>query len=426
MYQNQFQKYDPVPFGEQDVLPHVMNDNGPVIAPGTCRAALQRAVAKIFYHTGFEEYQPSAIEVATDVASDFFQKIGETVKSYMEVPKVPATGSQETATSTSEWKPAYTEPEIVLHTLSGVGLDIEELESYIKDDVERLGTKLSTAHDRLKSLLTEMLRPALADAGEDGSNAFNDGSEQFVGGDFAEDIDEDFFGFKELGLDREFGLATLSVPLHLLQNRMYNAAQSQNTRYVPNTTLPKFIFRELTLCFSTTQTVTIFPTPPPYSRISVDNLPRQIGLLQAFFKGKLDANSDEPLVEDLELPPKQRPMAAKPRLPASGKIPPLAGVSAPNTSPQKRPPPSNTAGASKAGGSEPSKKKSKKNSGVALEMPSFNDVDGDGDQAPSIDSIKDFTGTDANSKPTDGSNVDSVGEAQQQDNPNMPMTNGTA
>ncbi|CAI7577256.1 unnamed protein product [Penicillium pancosmium] len=405
MYQNQFQKYDPVPFGEQDVLPHVMNDNGPVIAPGTCRAALQRAVAKIFYHTGFEEYQPSAIEVATDVASDFFQKIGETVKSYMEVPKVPATGSQETATSTSEWKPAYTEPEVVLHTLSGVGLDIEELESYIKDDVERLGTKLSTAHDRLKSLLTEMLRPALADAGEDGSNAFNDGSEQFVGGDFAEDIDEDFFGFKELGLDREFGLATLSVPLHLLQNRMYNAAQSQNT--------------------STTQTVTIFPTPPPYSRISVENLPGQIGLLQAFFKGKLDANSDEPLVEDLELPPKQRPMAVKPRLPASGKIPPLAGVSAPNTSPQKRPPPSNTAGASKAGGSEPSKKKSKKNSGVALEMPSFNDVDGDGDQAPSIDGIKDFTGTDANSKPTDGSNVDNVGEAQQQDNPNIPMTNGT-
>ncbi|KAJ5989171.1 hypothetical protein N7481_004381 [Penicillium waksmanii] len=402
MYQNQFQKYDPVPFGEQDVLPHVMNDNGPVIAPVTCRAALQRAVAKIFYHTGFEEYQPSAIEVATDVASDFFQKIGETVKSYMEVPKVPATGSQETATSTSEWKPAYTEPEVVLHTLSGVGLDIEELESYIKDDVERLGTKLSTAHDRLKSLLTEMLRPALADAGEDGSNAFNDGSEQFVGGDFAEDIDEDFFGFKELGLDREFGLATLSVPLHLLQNRMYNAAQSQNT--------------------STTQTVTIFPTPPPYSRISLDNLPGQIGLLQAFFKGKLDANSDEPI---LSFPPKQRPMAAKPRLPASGKIPPLAGVSAPNTSPQKRPPPSNTAGASKAGGSEPSKKKSKKNSGVALEMPSFNDVDGDGDQAPSIDGIKDFTGTDVNSKPTDGFNVDSVGEAQQQDNPNMPMTNGT-
>src|SRR4051812_36927252 len=60
---------------------------------------------------------------------------------------------------------------------------------------------------------------------------FNDGSEQFVGGDFAEDIGEDFFGFKELGLDREFGL-TFSVPLHLLQNRVHNAYARQDNKYV--------------------------------------------------------------------------------------------------------------------------------------------------------------------------------------------------
>lgn len=155
----------------------------------------------------------------------------------------------------------------------------------------------------------------------------------------------------------------------------------------------------------------------------MDNLSGQIGLLQAFFKGKLDANNNEPLVEDLELPPKQRPMGAKPRLPASGKIPPQAGISGPNSSPQKRPPPSNTVGASKSGGSEPSKKKSKKNSGVAIEMPNFN-ADGDGDQAPAMDGMKDFTSTDTNSKAAEGSNVDGVGESQR-DNVNMPMTNGT-
>ncbi|KAJ5594791.1 uncharacterized protein N7459_000999 [Penicillium hispanicum] len=408
MYQNQFQKYQPEPFVEQDVPPHVMNDSGPVIAPGTCRAALQRSVAKIFYHTGFEEYQPSAIEVATDIASDFFQKIGETVKSYIEAPKVPATNSLEAASSAAEWKPAYTEPEVVLHTLSAVGITIDELESYIKDDVDRLGTKLTTAHDRLKSLLTELLRPALADGGEDGSHAFADGSEQFVGGDFAEDIDEDFFGFKELGLDREFGLSTLSVPLHLLQNRMYNAAQSQNT--------------------SAIQTVTLFPPPPSYARVSVDNLSNQIGLVQAFFKAKLDANNDEPLVEDLELPPKQRPMAAKPRLPASGKIPPLASVSGPTTSPQKRPAPPSAARAAKPGApAEPSKKKAKKNSGVTLEMPNFN-VDGDADQATGVDSTKDFASVDLNSKSVDGSGMlDGVSDSQPppHEHTNIPMTNGT-
>lgn len=331
-----------------------MNDNGPVIAPWTCRAALQRSVAKVFYHTGFEEYQPSALEAVTDIAADFFQKLGSTFKSYVETPKVSATESHESTPTDVEWKPAYTQSEVVLHTLSAVGIHIDELESYIKDDVDRLGTKLATAHDRLKSLLTELLRPAL-EGGEDGSNAFADGSEQFVGGDFAEDIDEDFFGFKELGLDREFGLSTLSVPLHLLQNRMFNAANPQNA--------------------NVSQAVTLFAPPPPYARISTENLSNQIGLLQSFFKGKLEANRDEPLVEDLELPPKQRPMATKPRLPATGKIPQIGLLSNITTSPQKRAPPA----ASKLTGTEPSKKKIKKNSGGALEMPNFN-PDGEVDQ----------------------------------------------
>ncbi|KAH1573246.1 hypothetical protein KXX17_009169 [Aspergillus fumigatus] len=345
MYQNQFQKYNPEPFVEADVPPHVMNDEGPVVAPWVCKAALQRSVAKIFYHTGFEEYQPSALDVVTDIASDFFLKIGETMKSYIEAPKVPPT---ETSSSTSQWKRAYTEPEIVLHTLSSVGTDVESLESYIKDDVERLGTKLATVHERMRSLLSELLRPALADGGEDGSKAFADGSEQFIGGDFAEDIDEDFFGFKELGLDREFGLATLSVPLHLLQNRMYNAAQAQNP--------------------SAAQAITLFPPPPPYPRVTSESVSKQIGLVQEFFRAKLQASNDEPLVEDLELPPKQRPMAARPRLPASGKIPPPSGQQGLTTSPQKRPHPPSAPGQSafpRPSFSEPSKKKVKKNSGSA-------------------------------------------------------------
>jgi hypothetical protein len=37
---------------------------------------LQRSVAKIFYHTGFEEYQPSALEAVTDIAADFLVYAG--------------------------------------------------------------------------------------------------------------------------------------------------------------------------------------------------------------------------------------------------------------------------------------------------------------------------------------------------------------
>lgn len=233
MYQNQFQKYQPEPLIEQDVLPHVMNDQGPVISPWVCRAALQRSVAKVLYHTGFEEYQPSALDAITDVAADFFQKIGATLKSYMECPKIPDVEQTAPSTSTAQqkWKPAYTSEEMILHTLQSVGTDVESLESYVKDELDRHGAKLTVIHDRLKGHLTELLRPALNDVSGDGSSAFNDGSEQFIGGDFAEDIDEDFFGFKELGLDREFGLSSLSVPLHLLQNRMYHVHQAQNPKY---------------------------------------------------------------------------------------------------------------------------------------------------------------------------------------------------
>ncbi|KAL3475025.1 hypothetical protein BJX99DRAFT_166650 [Aspergillus californicus] len=365
MYQNQFQKYQPEPFVEQDVEPHVMNDNGPVIAPWVCKAALQRTVAKVFYHTGFEEYQPSAIDAATDIASDFFQKIGETLKSYMEAPQVPVTSLVE-SNSPTQWKRAYTEPEIMLHTLTSVGIDVEGLESYVKDDIERLGIKLTTAHDRLRSLLSELLRPVLQDGGEDGSMAFADGSEQFVAGDFAEDIDEDFFGFKELGLDKEFSLATLSVPLHLLQNRMYNAAQSQNQ--------------------STSQSVTVFAPPPQYPRITSESVLSQIGLVQAFFNAKLQMHNNEPLIEDLELPPKQRPMATRPRLPASGKIPPSSNLLGLTSSPQKRPLPPSASGSNiKTGTSEPSKKKAKKNSGASM---GISDANGEDEATPGTNGAK--------------------------------------
>ena len=233
MYQNQFQKYQPEPFVEQDVVPHVMNGEGPVISPWVCKAALQRSIGKILYHTGFEEYQPSALDAITDIAADYFDKVGQTLKSYMEAPKVPNPEYSPTSSpETAQWKLPYTSEEMILHTLQSIGTDVESLEAYVKDDVDRHGMKLGVIHDRLKNHLTELLRPALNDNSADGSGAFNDGSEQFVGGDFADDIDEDFFGFKELGLDKEFGLPSLSVPLHLLQNRMYNAHQAQNARYV--------------------------------------------------------------------------------------------------------------------------------------------------------------------------------------------------
>lgn len=232
LYQNQFQRYEPQPFMERDIEPVVVSEEGAVMDPEVNRAALQRSVGKIFYHAGFEEFQPSALDAVTDIAAKFFQNLVASLGIYKEAPKMKADAPVTLSDGkTTNWTSRFTQEEAILQSLHVNGVDLESLETYVKDDVERLGTKLSGMHDRMRSYYAELLRPAMDNVGADGAGAFNDGSEQFVGGDFAEDIGEDFFGFKELGLDREFGL-TFSVPLHLLQNRVHNAYARQDNKYV--------------------------------------------------------------------------------------------------------------------------------------------------------------------------------------------------
>jgi len=103
----------------------------------------------------------------------------------------------------------------------------------------------------------------------------------------------------------------------------------------------------------------------------MESLPSQIGLVQNFFLHKLQANGEEPITEDLELPLKQRP--SRPKLPGSGRIVPPNNSNL-TTSPQKRPlPPSIAQISSSKGGinfAEPSKKKAKKNNGTAADASS--------------------------------------------------------
>ncbi|GAP90677.1 putative bromodomain-containing protein [Rosellinia necatrix] len=304
VYANQFPKYNPDPFYEADIEPHVTCGDDLVMAPEVCRAALQRSVAKLFYHAGFEEYQPSALDAITDITADYFSKMIQTFKTYTECEKKDVVSTADMNTVVVH--PRYNKEESVLHTLAENGYSIEALEGYAKDEVDRLGNKLTGIHERMKSHLSDLLRPAVTEGGNDGAAAFNDGSEQFVGGDFAEELGEDFFGFKELGLASELG-GVLSVPLHLLQTRVRNQYQAQNQAQGP---INAVLFEDL---------------PPPES-VTKENIQEQIGLVKNFFLAKLHANGDQPLVEDKDLPVKQR--RPQPRLGATGKI----------VSPQKRPP----------------------------------------------------------------------------------------
>ncbi|KKA30986.1 hypothetical protein TD95_002940 [Thielaviopsis punctulata] len=301
VYTNQFPKVAD-PFVEADVPPQFVTDDGPLMAGRVCEAALQRSVGKILYHAGFEELQPSAVDALTSIAADYFQKLCRTFTVYNEADKVRVVAADGTVT----YKPHFTPEEVVLHTLDENGYDLATLESYVKEDTDRLGVKLGQIHERMKQHLTDLLRPALtAEAGADGAGAFNDGSDQFISGDFAEDLGEDFFGFRDLGLDKDLGLDMISVPLHLLQSRMRNQYQQAQT--------------------TGTAEVELLPALPPHEPVTRDTLNNEIGLVRNFFLAKLHATNGEPLVEDEDLPVKQR--RPRPRLPATGKI----------SAPQKKP-----------------------------------------------------------------------------------------
>lgn len=57
-------------------------------------------------------------------------------------------------------------------------------------------------------------------------------------GGFTEELGEDFLGLRELGLEKEFGLTSLSVPRKLLRGRRDNAA---NAKYVLPFLAPYFL-----------------------------------------------------------------------------------------------------------------------------------------------------------------------------------------
>ncbi|PHH77833.1 hypothetical protein CDD80_161 [Ophiocordyceps camponoti-rufipedis] len=306
VYSNQFPKSNIEPFLEQDIDPHFIADDGPAMAAEACQEALKRSIAKILYLQGFEELQPSAIDTLTGVAADYFQTISRTFNAYRESEKMTAAST--TASEGPQVRRRFTPEETVLHALEENGHDVASLEAYAKDDVDRLTSKLGALHERMKLHLTDLLRPALsADAGADGVGAFKDGSDQFMSGDFAEDLGEDFFGFRALGLDKEMGLDSFSVPFHLLHSRVRSQYQMQ-TQVTGGVSLDTF------------------DALPPSEPVTRESIQDDIGLVRNFFLAKLHANGDQSLVEDEDLPVKQR--KPRPRLGASGKI----------MSAQKRPP----------------------------------------------------------------------------------------
>ncbi|CAG8591540.1 4792_t:CDS:10, partial [Paraglomus occultum] len=253
--------------------PHLTNINGlpPLIMNKyTGNALMERVVVKLLQHAGFEAAQSSALSVLTDVAVEYMLNLGKSLRAYCD-----------------EHDKTMTPEEILLHTLNENGVSsVNELDSYTRDEVERYGVRLSDVNRRLEATYTELLAQDDKEAEEP---SFSDNDEAFAMGNFGEDLGEDFFGFKELGL------GSLSVPAKLFfgkdkpkNNVVKGPGQGTNAP--------------------------AYPTPEAFPPVEPS---KQIGLLRPYFEGRASAAIG--LLEDEMVSQKKR--SQRPKVPITGIIP---------------------------------------------------------------------------------------------------------
>ncbi|QHS71644.1 SAGA histone acetyltransferase complex subunit SPT7 [Saccharomyces paradoxus] len=160
---------------------------------------MHKNVSKVAMANGFETAHPSAINMLTEIAGDYLSNLIKTLKLHHE------TNSLNRGTNA----------EMLQTTLLENGINRpDDLYSYVESEFGKKTKKLQDIKQKLENFLRALLRPTLQELSE---RNFEDESQSFFTGDFASELTgEDFFGFRELGLEKEFGVLSSSVPLQLL------------------------------------------------------------------------------------------------------------------------------------------------------------------------------------------------------------------
>lgn len=192
-------KYPPITDPPEDVasrIPGASAMYGPAALAG-----MRSSVAKIAMHNGFEAAQRSAADCLAEVGSDFMSKLARTVVAGLEAPNHDRDFDK-----------------VFMGAMADVGFSkLDGLSKYIVEDVWRAGKRLTGFRSKLVKILGELLMPEIRRYKDE---QFADNSDEFVLGQFSTELGDDYFGFKELGIDQELGLANMAVPFHLLQQRM--------------------------------------------------------------------------------------------------------------------------------------------------------------------------------------------------------------
>lgn len=180
-------------------------------------------------------------------------------------------------------------------------LEVQELERYIKDDVERYGNKIADIERKLAQTYQDIAEPlrfdddAMFEEGGDALIAYvtitgvarRSGLTSYSRGNWTEELGEDFFGFKALGLDKELGMSTLSIPSRLFHGR----AKRQDAAAAELVHTLRLCFIASLIAFyraASKEPPPPYPPPPPFVPFTTNIIDPPIGLLASFYREKME------------------------------------------------------------------------------------------------------------------------------------------
>ncbi|KAH6567237.1 hypothetical protein BASA60_009134 [Batrachochytrium salamandrivorans] len=156
----------------------------PAINRISAQSILRKMCSVVIAHAGFDGVCESALASITEIAVHFFSNIGRTLRVYLDKYS------------------HFLSPEIILiHTLSSNGIeDQQALETYIHNDVLRLGVKLTDIRRKLDAAYSQLDRsPDHVVADDD--VIFEESQDQIISGNLFQDMGVDLLGLKDFGID---------------------------------------------------------------------------------------------------------------------------------------------------------------------------------------------------------------------------------
>ncbi|ORX60257.1 hypothetical protein DM01DRAFT_1380641 [Hesseltinella vesiculosa] len=240
---------EPLPSAELPVL---------IVNEASARNLFELVTTKVLAHAGFEGAQASALQVLNDVAVDYISNLGKMLRSYFD-----------------SYSKKMSSEEIIMHTLYESGVThLNQLDSYIHDDVRRYGHRLDDVYRRLQASYQDLVTGSPEENPAVDEDAIFQEVDTFVTGLFGEDFGDDYLGFKDLGLDQELGVNATSIPARL----WFGKTKDKMTNMSPTNKEPQYKY-----------------TPrPPFTPVT--STKQVIGLLHPYFEKKL--SEDDRLVED--------------------------------------------------------------------------------------------------------------------------------